>query len=91
MHVSIFLAALMSPVLSALGAAMANPQRPGPANLNTTSDAHPLCGGFAWWNNNKWQEEQLWETGSVCVKLYHNAGRVNVADWGKCELCFFYP
>jgi hypothetical protein len=91
MRVSIFLAALMSLVLSVLSAAIADPPIPVGGNLNTTTDDYPLCGGFAWWNNNKWQEEKLWETGKVCVKLYHNAGRVNVADWGKCELCFFYP
>ncbi|KAF2438177.1 hypothetical protein P171DRAFT_491464 [Karstenula rhodostoma CBS 690.94] len=90
MRVSIFLAALMSLVLSVLSAAVALPQGKLPAaGLDVTSD-HPLCGEFAWWNNGKWQEEQLWEIRD-CTKFYHNAGRVNMEGWGKCEICYFYP
>lgn len=92
MRVSIFLGALLSLVLSVFGAAIADPQR-GPvpfADLDTVSDGHPLCGAFAWWNSNKWQEEELWEIRD-CTKFYHNVGRVNMAGWGKCEICFFFP
>ncbi|KAJ4349523.1 uncharacterized protein N0V89_008139 [Didymosphaeria variabile] len=104
MRFAIFLAAMMSVLLSVLGAAVPEPQRkpdsasrderglstaPISARQNTT-DEHPLCGAFAWWNNGKWQEEKLWET-RTCLYMWHNVGKVDVEDWGKCELCFFFP
>ncbi|KAL5446966.1 hypothetical protein PMIN06_007590 [Paraphaeosphaeria minitans] len=98
MRVSIFLAGLMSLVLPVLGAAVANPQPPPPFPVHldsreqspSTGDQHPLCGAFAWWNNGHWQEEQLWEIRD-CTKFYVKVGRVNMEEWGKCLICYFFP
>ncbi|KAK7185940.1 hypothetical protein DPSP01_009909 [Paraphaeosphaeria sporulosa] len=97
MHISIFFAGFLSLVLPALSAAIADPQQPPfPVDVHTrqqaptTGDQHPLCGAFAWWNNGHWQEEQLWEIRD-CTKFYVNVGRVNMEEWGKCLICFFFP
>ena len=74
-------------VLSVLGAAVPNTQLQ--ARAPTPDDQHPLCGSFAWWDKDHWHEDQLWEADD-CTKFYHNAGRVNMQDTGKCLVCWFY-
>lgn len=90
MRLPIFLAALMGLALSVFSAADPSPELGHLTTRDNITDDHPLCGGFAWWNNGRYQEEKLWET-RTCLYTWHNVGRVNVADWSKCELCFFFP